>query len=110
MAYYRYEKLNPRLFDSSNPTHRRKIVRNRGKTILYTFTRKECSADRANTLESVLVTQSPAKKKYKVPVSKKPVEEPLDLPRMNFSGQADAAKADVSNTNEEPLDLPKVIG
>ena len=37
-------------------------------------------------------------------------ETPLELPKMNFSGQADAAKADVSDTNEKPLGLPKVIG
>ena len=37
-------------------------------------------------------------------------ETPLELPQMNFTGQADAAKADVSDTNEKPLGLPKVIG
>ncbi len=37
-------------------------------------------------------------------------ETPLGLPNMNFSGQADAVKVDVSDTDEQPLGLPKVIG
>ena len=37
-------------------------------------------------------------------------ETPLGLPTMNFGEQADAVTADASDTDEQPLGLPKVMG